>query len=71
MLKHNGELYYPLSEDSYNALARAESALNALSQLCWTENSGSSVTLENMGDLIAYPAESLAAVIRDVLNLSR
>ena len=71
MLEHNGELYYPLSEDSYNALVRAESALNVLSQLCWTESSGSSVTLENMGDLIAYPAESLAAVIRDVLNLPR
>jgi len=71
MFEHNGELYYPLSEDGYNALVRAEGALNALSQLCWTENGGSSVTLENMGDLIAYPAESLAAVIRDVLNLPR
>lgn len=71
MLEHNGEWYFPLSEDSYNALVRAEGALNALSQLCWTENGGSSVTLENMGDLIAYPAESLAAVIRDVLNLPR
>ena len=69
MLEHNGELYYPLSEDGYNALVRAEGALNALSQLCWTENSGSSVTLENMGDLIAYPADALADVIKNVLNL--
>lgn len=69
MLEHNGEWYYPLSEDGYNALVRAEGALNALSQLCWTENSGSSVTLENMGDLIAYPADALADVIKNVLNL--
>ena len=69
MLEHNGELYYPLSEDGYNALVRAEGALNALSQLCWTENSGSSVTLENMGDLIASPADALADVIKNVLNL--
>ena len=69
MLEHNGELYYPLSEDGYNALVRAEGALNALSQLCWTENSGSSVTLENMGDLIVYPADALADVIKNVLNL--
>ena len=63
MLEHNGEWYYPLSEDGYNALVRAEGAL------CWTENSGSSVTLENMGDLIAYPADALADVIKNVLNL--
>lgn len=69
MLEHNGEWYYPLSEDGYNALVRAEGALNALSQLCWTENGGSSVTLENMGDLIAYPADALADVIKNVLNL--
>ena len=65
----NGEIYYPLSEDAYNYLNRANGALSALAELLWaTSIHGAAPSAESIGDSVGMASETLHKVIETVLS---
>ena len=63
----DGEWYYPLSEDAYGLVTRAEGALSGLAELLWSmKTSPAPPPADNIGDIVGLAANALLDAINAI-----